>query len=138
MFVRGFVRLVRSNPELQWLAVPGQILDARIEDEPDSASVACIRYSYIHQQTRYEGKRIAPVEIWLGDSTARKFVNKYQPNASVTVYVNPKRPKDAVIEPRQQPKAAIGSMLFGVAFVFSGSMVWINQVMSKIPPLNTW
>ncbi len=138
MLGRGLARLARPNPELQWLAVSGQILEARVEDDPDSASVARIRYAYRYQQACHEGRRIAPVEIWLGDSTAKKFVNKYPPNASVTVYLNPKKPTEAVLEPQQQPMAAFGSILFGVTFVISGSMVWFFQLMPKMPLLNSW
>ena len=90
-------------------------------------SLAFATHIEISKPAMKEGRLHRWREIWLGDSTAKKFVNKYPPNASVTVYLNPKKPTKAVLEPQQQPMAAFGSILFGVTLVISGSMVWFSS-----------
>ncbi len=76
-FLRGIIRLLGTNPELAWREEPGRIISSTVDDSGKAQS-ADIRYTYQVDGDLYEGKRIAPIEIWASFSTAAAdFVRKY-------------------------------------------------------------
>jgi hypothetical protein len=131
-FGQGFLRLIRSNPELGWLAVPGQIVESRVDQGYRGVRSACIRYTYQHQGVTYESRRIAPLEFWSNASTADKFVEKYPSGQNLMVYLNQSDPKKTVLEPKNQPIAAVASMLFGIALGLTTVIAYFMLAMSNI------
>jgi hypothetical protein len=112
----GFLRLVRSNPELTWLPVPGRIVESRVDQGYRGGKTARIRYTYQHQGVTFESRRIAPFEFWSNvSSAADNFVEKYPSGQTLTVYINPNDPKEAVLEPKNQRLAAVVSIFAGIA-----------------------
>jgi len=124
-FARGGFRLLRPNPELMWRDVPGQIVTSVVDDSGKAKS-ADIRYIYKVDGDQFEGKKIAPIELWASFSTsAADFVRKYPQGCEVTVYVNPRRRHRSVLEPQQQPIAAVCLLLLGVFFALFAWLWWM-------------
>jgi hypothetical protein len=126
-FFHGLLRLFRRNPEARWHKVRGKIITSEI-DFSDEIYRAKIRYIYEFDGTPREGKGIAPIEAWSSfRSTAAHFINKYPIAQDVWVYVNPASPGCTVLEPQQQPIAAITEMLMGIAVGGSGCLGWLTS-----------
>lgn len=124
----GLVRLLRENPELGWRRVPGQIISSTIEDSGKSTS-AKILYAYKVDGDHFEGKRIAPIEVWASYSdSAANFVRKYPSGREVTVYVHPTRHSRAVLEPQQQPIAAVCVFLIGLILSGFAWLWWMSTL----------
>ncbi len=123
----GMLRLFRPNPEALWHKVAGKIVTSEI-DFSDEIYRAKIRYIYEFQGTTREGKGLAPIEAWSSfRSTAAHFVNKYPVGHDAWVYVNPSNPSCSVLEPQQQPIAAITEMLMGIAMGGYGYFGWLTS-----------
>lgn len=128
---QGFLRLIRSNPELDWLAVPGQIIESRVHQGYRGTKSAFIRYAYQHQGVTYESRQIAPLEFWSSASTADTYVEMYPTDQNLMVYVNQRDPEKAVLEPKNQPIAAVASILFGIALGLTAVMAYFMLAMSN-------
>lgn len=127
-FGRGLLRLLRANPELGWRRVPGRIISADILDSGMSKS-ARILYAYGVDGDHFEGKKIAPLEVWASYSkSAANFVRKYPPGREVTVFVDPTRHGRAVLEPQQQPIAAVCVVLFGLILAVFAWLWWLTAI----------
>lgn len=129
-FVRGLVRLFRANPELAWRQVPGEITSSEVDDSGKAPS-ARIRYEYRVDGDQFEGKRIAPIELWASySSSASNFVRKYPQGRKVTVFANPRWPGRAVLEPQQQRIAAVCLLLLGVFLAVFAWLWWMDNLSS--------
>jgi hypothetical protein len=124
-FVHGLLRFFRRNPEQLWHQVPGKIVISEIEFSREIYR-AKIRYHYMFQGIPHEGDGIAPIQAWSSfRATAAHFVGKYPVGMDVTVFVNPLNPVGSVLEPQQQPIAAITDMLLGIAMGACGFLGWL-------------
>jgi hypothetical protein len=129
-FFRGLIRLIRPNPELAWRQVPGKITSSEVDDS-GKASSARIRYVYRVDGDQFEGKKIAPIELWASfSSSASNFVRKYPQGREVTVFAHPRWRSRAVLEPQQQPIAAICLLLLGVFIAVFAWLWWMNNLSS--------
>ncbi len=127
-FLRGIFRLLRTNPELAWREVPGRIISSSVDDSGKAKS-ADIRYTYQVDGDQFEGKKIAPIEIWGSFSTAAEdFVRKYPSGREVTVLVNPRRHRRSVLEPGQQRIAAVCLFLMGI---FLAGFAWLWSMITS-------
>lgn len=128
--LRGMLRLFRRNPEQLWHKVPGTIIISKI-DFSDEIYRANIRYRYAFEGVAHEGCRLAPIQAWSSfRSTAAHFVDKYPVGQDVSVYVNPLDSSCSVLEPQQQPIAAITEMLMGLAMIGCGYLSWLTSSFS--------
>lgn len=126
-FFHGVLRLFRPNPEERWHKIPGKIVSSEIDFSNDIYR-AKIRYLYEFQGVTREGKGLAPIEAWSSfRSTAAHFVDKYPVGRDVWVYANPSNLSCAVLEPQQQPIAAITEMLMGIAVAGCGCLGWLTS-----------
>ena len=125
-FLHGLLRLFRLNPEASWSKVKGKIVVSEIEFSNDVYR-SRIRYTYGFDGQVREGSRIAPLEAWSSfQSTAAYFVDKYRVGHGADVYVDPSDPRNSVLEPQQQPIAAITETLLGVAAGGFGYFGWLT------------
>jgi len=125
-FAGLLIRLVRLRGATQtaskWDKVEGVIIASEVDqplshlsdDETDATPV--IRYRYPINGHDFEGDRIrvggVPMTTRL---LAMQQVSRYPLGAHVDVYVNPKNPKRALLEPRAQNNIA-GTVVFAVIF----------------------
>jgi len=119
-------RLVRLRGETRtaskWSKVDGVIIASEVDQPPSHVSddetdaTPIIRYRYRIDGNDIEGDRIriggVPMTTRL---LAMQQVARYPLGAHVDVYVNPKNPKRALLEPRAQNNIA-GTIIFAVVF----------------------
>jgi len=125
-FVGLLFRLVRLRGETQsagkWDKVEGLIVASEVDQPPPHMSddqddaTPVIRYRYRINGQDLEGDRIrvggVPMTTRL---LAMQQVARYPLGAHVDVYVNPKNPKRALLEPRAQNNI-VGTIVFAVVF----------------------
>jgi hypothetical protein len=91
---------------LSWPATTGRIVESRVEpktlpgDRPTIRFAPRIAYEYAVHDRAYRSERIAFADaFWsLAPQGAAATVARYPAGAEVTVYYNPRRPEEAVLE----------------------------------------
>ena len=125
LVVNGVQRLLQRNPEQGWQKLAGRITVSEIV-LVRKVYQANIRYTYAWDGQVREGSGIAPIESWSSHrSTAAHFVDKYPVGCEAVVYLDPTNPSSSVLEPGQQPVAAIALTLTGVAMMGFGYFGWL-------------
>jgi hypothetical protein len=113
--IRGALLLTRRRPEFAWPTTEGFIRESRVEQRKRWA--ASIRYSYTFNGEKYDGTRIAPLYEegqYRTQQQAESDRRRYPYGKTVTVYVNPENPADAVLEPQSGKGRALVHLLHGV------------------------
>ena len=129
-FGRGLTRLLRENPELGWRRVEGKVISSAVDSSDESIS-AKIVYTYTVDGAGFRGSKIAPLEVWSSfSSSASRFVRKYPAGLDVIVFVDRKHPGRAVLEPQQQPIAAVSVFLIGVVLGLFAWLWWMENLSS--------
>ena len=125
-FAGLLVRLVRLRSETRsasnWDKVDGVIIASDV-DEPlsdmsddDDDATPVIRYRYRVNGRDLEGDRVRAGGVPMTTRMlAMQQVARYPLGAHVDVYVNPKNPKRALLEPRAQNNT-VGTIIFAVVF----------------------
>ena len=109
-----------------WPRVAGQITQSRIVRHYSGGRrrrQLYFDYRYTFHVESYAGDQVNHGSI--EGMSADYIVNKYPQGSQVLIHVNPKYPKDSVIEPEYKASAA---MLFGVsivALILVGSSPWL-------------
>lgn len=115
---RGLRRAVFRNPELGWPAVDGSITESFVEerDQGEGKSYdAHVEYTYLLDGVSYLGTRIAPLGSVFGLRwTAQSERRPYTAGQAVKVFVNPRNPGEAVLEPHQQTSRALTLAVLGL------------------------
>lgn len=141
-FIGLMVRLFRSRGQTKaagkWDKVEGVIIASEIDQPPshasDDASDASpvIRYSY-----RANGRDLESDRVRIGGASmttrmlAIRQIARYPLGAQVDVYVNPKKPEHAVLEPRAQGNIA-GVIAFTVAFGCAAAILTAHAVAGRV------
>jgi hypothetical protein len=115
--LRGLRRMLFRNPERQWSATEGTITKSFVEEDDSGDNTRYwprVQYSYMVDGISYAGECIAPLAGGMGfRGAARQKRASYLSGRTVTVYVNPRDPGDAVLEPDQQFVRASGFAIVG-------------------------
>ncbi len=141
--VFGGILLWKALSSQTWPSVKGRIVSASIEKESIRRRVVIrekIQYVYHVKGKRFVGEsvtlspRLMPLR-----PPAREVVRKYPKGAHVTVFYNPSRPEESVLEPGLNPYimvlAAVGPfILLVVTMLFRYSVRFENSVRSKLQP----
>jgi len=103
----GAILLWKALSSQTWPSVEGRIISASIEKEKVRRRVISrerIQYVYHVKGKRFVGERVAldPRLLTLR-LPARQVIKKYPMGALVTVYYNPSRPEESVLEPGFNP-----------------------------------
>jgi hypothetical protein len=96
----------RARAALSWPATTGRVVESRVEpkslpgDRPTIRFAPRIAYEYAVHDRAYRSERIAFAEaFWsLAPQGAAAKVARYPVGAEVTVYYDPRRPAEAVLE----------------------------------------
>src|SRR5579883_2088052 len=96
----------------RWPTTQGTVIEMRLTDHVDRDGSrdknVSIRYKYVVAGKEYQGDRIGVGTSYDAEAAAKKYPER----AQVTVYYNPQRPGDAVLE-----TGAGGTILWGLAGV---------------------
>lgn len=131
----------QQHKSRSWMPVQGRILNSKVEVEvlrsrPGSRSSMTmggittytphVEYTYSYQGTPYQAKRIITVNINWPKKEAEAAVSRYPTGASVTVWVNPDYPQQAVLEPgmRHYTKKYKAAFFIGFLLVVAGAVSW--------------
>ena len=117
----GGARLVFRNPELSWQKVMGKVMVSGVNEGADPAGRKTYRvmleYVYEFHGIRFIGERVAPLQFTSNyRPAAESITRRYPPGSEITVYVNPRNPGKAVLEPGRQVIAAACYAFIGVVF----------------------
>ena len=123
MCVRGIVMQTAAN---DYPSVPGKVIDSRVETHSDSeggtSHKAKVRYAYTVNDQPYEGDRVRYGMHTGGKKASRSFVQKHAPGTPVTVYYNPAKPAEAILEP-----GVSGADLFMILFLTPFNVVMLGS-----------
>jgi Protein of unknown function (DUF3592) len=101
------------RPERHWVPTPAVIVESQQvgNEEPYQPRV---RYRYHHGGADFECGKLAPLGWGHDDTTAEQVLARYPLGGTVTAYVNPEKPQQAVLvrDPtaREQDQNMVGSL----------------------------
>ncbi len=114
----GFVFIGRSlyhrakvQASQNWPPVMGTIVEATLRKQSDGEGTTYapqIRYDYVVNGVRYTSNRIAfTPQTYVRSKRAQQDLDRYPVNSAVTVYFDPAKPSDAVLQ-RNAPNTVLG------------------------------
>ena len=120
----GGILLWKALSSQAWPSVKGRIISASLEKEKIRGRVISrerIQYVYHVKGKRFVGERVAlGLRLLTLRPPARQVIKKYPMGALVTVYYNPSRPEESVLEPGVKPYikliAAAGPIHFAYCY----------------------
>jgi hypothetical protein len=102
----SLIRVYKFRASKTWISTTGKIISSEMETRRGGRrrSItyhAAIVYDYSVEGTKYSGNRICFGDYGSSDANhARQILNRYPAGMQVSVYYNPSKPKDAVLERR--------------------------------------
>ena len=127
LFGAGLHNLWVSRDARAWVPVTATILTSRVASRVNSGHSATyfpqVAYRYTYNGVEFEATRIRLLET---DSSFKRFaeaaVLRYAPRKQVIAFVNPARPKDALLERSPQTVGLLAVTFCGLAL--AGSMAY--------------
>jgi hypothetical protein len=124
----------QARESKSWPSTPGIIIssgvrrEAHVSDHQETRFKAEIRYSYTIGQDKYTSNRIRILPNMPAASSvlASKSIATYPMDSPVTVYYNPDRPTQAVLEPGVTVDL-IAFMIIGIVLL-AGSLIAADQL----------
>ena len=139
----GGYQMYRGRQSTQWPTVTGVItvseLGKHVDRDTDTGSSsttysADISYDYVVDDVAYVNGNVYFGSMQSSDpSTARMVLNRYPVEKRVTVYYNPARPQQAVLEPGIALVAWILPALGLIFATVGGGFTWVVLRMLKNP-----
>ncbi len=115
-----------SQAAQAWITSAGRVISAKMNrstvfshDGPRVSYEPVIEYEYSVMGVQYQGRRIAFGADTLNHRQAQQVLDHYRPDAQVTVYYDPNRPAESVLE-----RSAKGAGVFtavGLIFTIIGT-----------------
>ncbi len=94
--------LIRQHASKRWATTRGEILESNIEEDSDGWAPH-VRYAYDVERKHYVNDRLYfHLSNRSTERDARKHLSPYPVGKTVTVYYNPRKPEEAVLD-RQMP-----------------------------------
>ena len=124
-----------------WAETPCTILASNVERKESKATAdrqmhdkpkfkVAIRYSYVIDAKKYEGRRYDLMDIaTVGSKDKRAIVKQYPAGRKATCYVNPKNPEEAIINRDASLQMLWG--LFPLPFMLIGYWGLINMMFCR-------
>ncbi|MFL7795005.1 MAG: DUF3592 domain-containing protein [Anaerolineae bacterium] len=130
MLIRGFIDFRTSKASKEWPSVEGQVVVATVEmkvdqDEDGSTTNYSPRvvYNYSISGQQYTSDQVVIGARRWHTSQARAEVKlAYRSGQQVTVYYNPEKPAQAVLE-AGVTRGAWGTLAIGIVFTIVGAVV---------------
>jgi hypothetical protein len=118
----GIYLIVKSRQARFWPTVQGRILDSRVREVLDDGAPTFDAYILYEYSVNDVNLRSNVWRLGVGSSSfmgfAKRAVAKYPIGATVTVYYNPDKPNDAMLE---TGNASWAFLVFGLAFFLGGA-----------------
>ena len=111
----------------KWPSIEGKVIDSGVIDGGmEEAYTASIKYEYEINGKRYKSRRIAFLRWWGSEKYAKKIIDKYSQNKFISIYYNPNKPKQSVIDKTPQISDIVLT-IFIIAVIFYGSYLAIKE-----------
>ncbi len=125
----GFISKRRAAASLQWPTASGQIISSVIHTststDSDGASSTTyepkVEYTYTIMGSPISGRRIAFGAMGSDYASAQKVLAAYPVGTAVTVYYNPEKPADSVLE--NKARGGTVFLILGIVFMVVGIVV---------------
>ena len=116
--------LIRQHASKRWPTTPGEILESHLEEDSDGWCPN-VRYVYVVNRKRHLTGRLY---FFLSNSStereAGKHISPYPVGKSVTVYYNPRKPEDAVLDRRMPLWWPLFWLFFSLFMLVVGVAMW--------------
>lgn len=131
--IRGIVHYRTGKASAAWPTVEGKVLVATVDmsvstdSDGDTSRTYTPRvvYEYLVGGQQYSSDQVTIGATWNYPSQARAAAKlKYEAGQRVSVYYNPEKPSQAVLEPGST-RGAWGTLLIGIVFFAGGIAVTI-------------
>jgi hypothetical protein len=125
--VRGFIDFRTSKASRDWPSVEGQVTMATVEMKTDSDEDGTttkysprVVYTYAIVGQQYTSDQVVPgARLWHTSRTRAEAKLAYQTGQQVTVYYNPNKPDQAVLE-AGATRGAWGMLAIGIVITIAG------------------
>ena len=122
-----YVQIARGAPD--FVAVQGKITSASLRQESQN-HLPDVRFEYEHGGKRYEGTNRHSAESFRDAKLARRELQRYPSGHEVTVYVNPKAPKQATLS--REISMAPGLLRLAYGALSLGAMIFSMVVFVRV------
>jgi hypothetical protein len=137
--VRGFIDFRTSKASRDWPSVEGQVTIATVEmktesDEDGTTTKYSPRvvYTYAIAGQQYTSDQVVPgARLWHTSQARAKAKLAYQTGQQVTVYYNPNKPAQAVLE-AGATRGAWGMLVIGIVFTILGAVILVINVTNTL------
>jgi hypothetical protein len=128
-FIGALVAAWRARAELGWTKIPAKMVYSTLG--VPRVTGADVLYEYVHDGRRFHGKAVRSHEVgWAASTRARRDVRKYPAGSRIEIYVNPKDPAQAVIEPGGDKWFFALACTFSAGLAFAGVLFFEPRIMS--------
>ena len=130
-----------QQQSLSWLPAKGTVLSSEVKIETRTSHGGShpttftfyrprVTYAYEYQGKRYESRRIIVADINWPKQEAEEAVARYPVHSEITVWVNPARPKIAVLEHGMAGKSRKYQLVFliGALFMLVAIVFWLVAI----------
>jgi hypothetical protein len=118
--------LIRQHASKRWLTTTGEILESNLEQDSDGWCPN-VRYVYAVDRKHYANGRLY---FFLSNGStqrdAKKHLLPYPVGKTVSVYYNPRKPEDAVLDRRMSLWRPLFWLFFASFMLIAGVALWRN------------
>ncbi|MDM7948111.1 DUF3592 domain-containing protein [Hydrogenophaga sp.] len=116
--------LIRQHSSKRWPTTIGEILESNIEEDSDGWAPH-VRYAYAVERKHYTNDRLYfHLSNGSTERDARKHLSPYPVGKRVTVYYNPRKPEEAVLDRRMPLWWPIFWFFFALFMLVAGVAMW--------------
>lgn len=139
LLIRGFIDFRTSKESRDWPSVEGQVSTATIEMKVESGDNGTTRkysprvaYTYSISGQQYTSDQVViGARRWYTSQIKAETKLMYQSGQQVTVYYNPDKPAQAVLE-AGATRGAWGTLAIGIVFAILGTVILIINVTNSL------
>ncbi len=139
MCVVSWTLINKGKSRKNWPSVPGKITSSKapriitldLGARDIERFIPHVRFSYIVEGTTYHGELDVAYDSWQFRSKAERLVRHYPAGMNVTIYYDPKDPKNSVLQ-RSSARNIVG-MIVGILMLVLGittGCMWLLAVLS--------
>lgn len=101
IFLYEVLQILKGHSSNSWRCHPARVTDVKVEtrvDEGAEESKPCIKYHYHYMGAYYRGNKVKYGDLWSANhGKASEFLSGITNGSEITIYVNPKNPRQSVL-----------------------------------------